>query len=88
VSYRQCRELSETIAINKKNGFIRQVQKEHNMLIKIITSKLEPELDELQDAVKKHGYEEVCIRHPEISEIIENYDSILKEVQGWKTMNL
>lgn len=88
VSYRQCRELSETIAINKKNGFIRQVQKEHNMLIKIITSKLEPELDELQDAVKKHGYEEVCIRHPEISEIIENYDSILKEVLEWKTMNL
>lgn len=49
VSYRQAKELVETININKSRGLMRQVQKESHMLQTIINQKLMPELTELRN---------------------------------------
>lgn len=86
VSYRQAKELVETIGINKSRGHMRQVQKELNMLQSVITNKLIPELEELNFTINKKGVEKVLIEHPELHKIIENFDTIEQEVSAWKSM--
>ena len=53
VSYRQTKELAETITINRERGLLKQVQKELNMLNTILHSKLLPELDELKSVISE-----------------------------------
>lgn len=83
ISYRQAKELSETIAINEKRGLLRQVQKEKNMLQHIVRVKLVPELDELENVLNKKGYEAIVTEYPDLKEIIENLDTIYEEVALW-----
>ena len=83
LSYRQCKELLETISINQKNEFFRQVEKETNMLKTIAKTKLLPELDELKNVIEKKGAEAVMMQYPDLTEIIENFEEIEKEAKRW-----
>ena len=85
ISYRQCKELTETIAINKKNGFIKQVQKETGMRQKIAVNRLIPQMNELRRMVDTKGLEYVLQNYPDLKDIVENYDEIYKEAVEWKT---
>lgn len=87
VSYRQCKELEETIRINKSNGFMRQVQKESNMLRSIAKNKLLPELVELRNTVNKKSAEAVIMEYPDLSDIIEHLEDIEKEAASWISSN-
>lgn len=87
VSYRQCKELEETIRINKENGFMRQVQKESNMLRSIAKNKLLPELAELRNTVNKKSAEAVIMEYPDLSDIIEHLEDIEKEATAWISSN-
>ena len=87
VSYRQAKELLETIDINRQNGFMRQVQKEVNLLHNIVRNKLEPELCELKKQMEKNGAEHVMIKYPDLIEIVMKYDQIMEEVEEWKGMS-
>ena len=86
ISYRQTKELVETIKINKERGLMRQVQKENHMLQTIIKQKLLPELDELKNMVNKKGIEAILLEYPDLQFIIENLKDIYMEVDIWKNM--
>lgn len=88
VSYRQSKELTETIEINKHRGHLRQVQKEMNMLQTIVKQKLVPELDELKNMITKKGVQAILQEYPDLQYIIENLDTIYQEVEIWKSMIL
>ncbi len=83
VSYRQCKELRESIRINEERGHKRQVQKEQNMLFSIASKRLKPELEDLRSVISRDGLESVFILHPELKDIIENLETIEKEVEVW-----
>ena len=88
ISYRQCKELTETIAFNRTRNHMKQVQKETNMLQTIASKRLIPELDELKAVIKREGIEQVYLEHPELQEIIENLETIEKEADAWKSFRL
>ena len=83
VSYRQCKELQESIRINNERGHKRQVQKEQNMLFNIASNRLAPELVDLKAVISRDGLESVFTLHPELKDIIENMEEIEKEVAVW-----
>lgn len=87
VTYRQCKELQETININKERGHMRQVEKETNMLYTITKKRLIPELEDLKAVIKRDGFESVYEIHPEVQPIVENMDNIEKEAITWSTKN-
>lgn len=84
ISYRQTKELVETISINKQRGLKRQVQKENNMLQTIIRTKLIPELDELKNMLNKKGTTAILMEYPDLQFIVENIEEIYKEIEAWK----
>ena len=86
VSYRQTKELAETITINQKRGLLKQVQKELNMLNTILHSKLLPELDELKAVISEKGALAILKEYPDLKDIIENLEQIDEEVITWKSM--
>lgn len=87
ITYRQCKELEESIALNDQRGHKKQIQKEKNMLFNIVTKRLIPELEELKAVVKRDGFESVYEIHPEVQPIVENMEEIEKEVSVWSTKN-
>lgn len=88
VSYRQIKELTETIKMNKSRGHIKQTQKEWNMLNTILDKKFVPELDELKNMIIKKGVLSILEEYPDLQDIIENMDTIYQEVEQWKSMEL
>jgi len=88
LSYRQAKELLETIEINQIRGHLRQAQKELNMLKYILKNKLKPEIDELLKVLKQQGIHSILRKYPDLIEIIENLDTILKEMEEWRTMKI
>ncbi|MFL0246572.1 tyrosine-type recombinase/integrase [Candidatus Clostridium stratigraminis] len=86
VSYRQGKELVETITSNAKRGHKKQVQKELNMLKTIINQKIIPELDELKKEINKRGAQSILTDYPDLAEIIENFEEIYKEVEMWTNL--
>lgn len=87
ITYRQCKELQETININRTRGHMRQVEKETNMLYNIAKTRLLPELEDLKSVIERDGFESVYEMHPEVQPIVENMDTIEKEAITWSTKN-
>jgi len=85
ISYRQAKELTDSIRINKERGLLRQVQKDQNTLLTIIRKKLIPEIDELKYMIKTKGLEFVYQNHPEVQPIAENIEVIERNIQEWTT---
>lgn len=81
VSYRQFKELKDSIRVNTSNGHIRQAQKEANMLHTVIKGKLEPQMIDLKEKLNQFGYEHIVGQHPELSDIIVNMPEIEKEMK-------
>lgn len=86
ITYRQCKELEETIKLNIERNHIRQAEKERNMLLNIVTKRLLPEIEELKDVVQREGISKIYLEHPELKEIIENLDIIETEICLWKSL--
>lgn len=85
ITYRQCKELQETIALNEKRGHKKQVQKEKNMLQSITNRRLLPELEELKVVIERDGVAKTYEMHPEVQPIVENMDVVEKEAVEWST---
>ena len=85
ISYRQAKELTDSIRINKERGLLRQVQKDQNTLLTIIRKKLIPEIDELKYMINTKGLEFVYQNHPEVQPIAENLEAIERNIQEWTT---
>ncbi|MCQ2013245.1 hypothetical protein LJE39_08735 [Clostridium butyricum] len=86
ISYRQTKELIETIEVNKSRGHLKQVQKELNMLNTLLNKKLIPELDELKLMIIKKGTISIIKEYQDLIETIENIDEIYNEVESWKLL--
>lgn len=64
-----------------------QIQKTMNMLGTITVRRLIPELEELKNMLSKYGVSQIYEEHPELKDIIENLESIEKEVSTWKLLS-
>lgn len=84
ISYEEYLKHKYIIKYNKDNGFKKAYQKELNKLIYVIENSLLPELDELKNEIQRKGYEEIKIKYPQLSYIIDNYNEIYNEVISWK----
>ena len=83
ITYRQCKELEEVIAINEKRGHKKEVQKQTNMLYTITTKRLIPELEDLERVLERDGYDAVYQIHPEVASICKDLPNIKKEAATW-----
>lgn len=86
ISYRQAAELDKSIHYNIENGFTKQAKKEKNSLQTVVTVKLEPELKELENVLRKRNINDILIEYPNISHIIKNLDAVKLEVKLWKIL--
>lgn len=78
-------EQGNSLMKSERAVYPKQIQKNINMLYSITTNQLLPELEDLKRAIEEYGVEAVYIRHPEVQEIAENYESILEEALLWKS---
>ena len=83
ISYRQAKDLWESVALNEKRGMRRQAEKEENMLRTIVAKRLLPEIQDLKRMVREKGTQAVYIRHPELQAIVENMDEIERMIDVW-----
>lgn len=83
ISYTRCKTLYKTMEHNKTQGFIRQSQKEKNKLVYVTENSLKPELEQLKDKMKDKGSDWIKNKYPALIPIIDNLDTITKEVESW-----
>lgn len=81
--YNQFLTAIAVIRHNKKAGFKQQTEKEFNKLQTILKTLLIPELQQLQVQIEKQGSDAVAQQHPELQNIILDYDNVWKEVNLW-----
>ena len=83
ISYTRCKTLYKTMEHNKTQGFIRQSQKEKNKLVYVTENSLKPELEQLKDKINDKGSDWIKNKYPALIPIIDNLDTITKEVESW-----
>lgn len=88
ISYKAFNDLKRTIKYNIENKFLSQANMELNKLKRVINEALEPEFEELKNEIDKMGVEHIASNNPNLKEIVQNYDIILKEVNKWKDIKL
>ena len=82
-TYQQAKNLNQSIEFNTKNGFLRQAEKDRNMLQTLSKQKLLPELDSLKKYIDRDGVDAILSQYPSLSHIIEALDTIYKEATEW-----
>jgi len=86
ISYTKCKNLIKTMEHNKENGFVKQAQKEKHKLVYVAKNALHPELEQLKSEITKKGSEWIKENHPELISILDNLETIEKEVETWMKM--
>lgn len=81
--YNQFLTAIAVIRHNKEAGFKQQTEKEFNKLQTVLKTLLIPELQQLQVQIEKQGSAAVAQQHPEVKNIISDYDNVWKEVNLW-----
>lgn len=84
-TYQQATDLNQSIDVNTKHGFLRQAEKDRNMLRTLSRQKLIPELDSLKKYIDRDGVDAVLSQYPNLSYVIENLDAIYQEAITWTT---
>lgn len=82
-TYKEFQDFLLTIEHNKNNGFTRQAQHEERKLKFIVSDRLIPELEQLQEQLELKGSDYIINKHPYLENFITNYDTIYKEVSTW-----
>ena len=83
ITYKQAKDLEKSSSLNSLNGFVRQAEKELNMLRTLSKEKLIPELESLKRYLEKTSESVILREYPELTEIVAHYDSILEEARKW-----
>ncbi|MBE6107349.1 MAG: hypothetical protein E7192_01740 [Erysipelotrichaceae bacterium] len=84
--YELFKDSVKIIMHNRKEGYLRQAEKELYKTQAIIKRFLLPELDETKRVVAILGEEEVLKKHEELSEIIRKEEEIRKDIEIWLKM--
>lgn len=83
ISYEDFLSTIKTFEYNHKNGFKLQASKELNKIKSLCKKRLLPELEDLHDKMNSYGINKILIDYPNLSFIIENYDTIMEEINKW-----
>lgn len=83
-SYEDFISTQKTFEYNKKHGFKLQASKELNKIKHICTKRLEPEMEDLKRRISAKGINEILENYPELSDIVNNFDNIMEEIDLWK----
>lgn len=83
ISYDRYLNLIDTFTHNKKNGYLRQAEREQVKLKHVIKKRLLPELKELQIEIDKQGYDTIVSKYPDLKDIAENLTVIKAEAMKW-----
>lgn len=82
-TYKEFKDFLLTIEHNNKNGFTRQAQHEERKLRFIVSDRLIPELEQLQEQLELKGSDYILNNHPYLENFITDYNTIYKEVSTW-----
>lgn len=83
ISYEEYLRHKDIVQYNQDNAFNKAYQKELNKLKYTIENSLLPELTMLEDEILRHGEEEILEKYPQLTYIINHFDTIKQEVQSW-----
>ena len=81
IDYKKIQELKQGIQINLEKGQKRQAEKHRNMIRAIVKQRFLPEMEELKNEVNKEGAESIISKHPDLTELIINYDDIVNAMK-------
>lgn len=81
LTYERFKNMNKVITYNDKNGFVLEKERETKRLKLLINNYLLPEINELKDEIDTIGIEEIKIRYPHLTEVIDNLDKIYIEVK-------
>lgn len=87
-TYKHIKDLMKIVKHNMTSGFHEVAKKELLKVHRSIHELLEPELEELMNKIDRNGIEGVLREHPNLLEIIENYENIEREILEWKSIEL
>lgn len=83
ISYEEYLQHLDIIEYNQDNGFKKAYQKELNKLKYVIENSLMPELVMLEEEIQKHGEDEISDKYPQLTYIVNNFETIKQEVSAW-----
>lgn len=81
--YNQFVTAKSVIKHNASAGFKQQTEKEFNKTQVILKTLLIPELQQLKAELEKQGSEAILQQHPEVQNIVSDFDAIWTEVNLW-----
>lgn len=85
ITYEQYLQNRDSVQYNSDHGFKKAYQKELHKLQYVIENSLLPELEMLGEELEKYGEEDILEKYPQLTYIVNNYDSIITEVRAWIT---
>lgn len=83
-SYEDFKLLQDTFEVNKKNGFELQASRELQKIKAVCRLRLVPEMEDMKKKIHLLGLSTVIKNYPKLEPIINNYDSIMDEIDLWK----
>ena len=83
ITYKRFKDLKRTIEYNTENGFIKEAGIEKKKIKRLVVSRLSKEIDETEYEIKHQGVDKILKDHPELDYIVNNIDSIRKEINLW-----
>lgn len=83
ISYEEYLQHIDVVKYNQENGFKKAYQKELNKLKYVIENSLMPELVMFEEEIQKHGEDEILDKYPQLTYIVQNYETIKQEVSAW-----
>ena len=73
----------DLVLYNNVNGFKKAYQKELHKLTYHLENSLIPELNMLGEEIQKYGEEDILEKYPQLTYIVQHYESINQEVYEW-----
>lgn len=83
ISYADYLKHLKLLKYNREHNRKKAYQKETNKLKYILENSLIPELTMLEEELNKNGKENIIKKYPQITDIVNNFDSIKEEVLLW-----
>lgn len=83
ISYEEYLKHKDAVKYNLENGFKKAYQKELHKLIYYLENSLIPELNILREEIQRNGEEDILEKYPQLTYIVEHYETINKEVNLW-----
>lgn len=88
VIYQDFQNLQHAVEVNYNNGMWLEAQRQLLNLKDLCQRALSPVLEDLKKHMDEEGVTSLLERHPNVSEVVANYDKIIEEIEEWKKKEL